>query len=298
MAKKPKKIIATDSENNQNTTDKNEKVALIIENQLETTTEQLENSENQSETNNNADKNTKIDKNTTKIKFGNSEEEEKPRRTPSIPVRYTSVANATNTVLRQWGANYPQFTCVFVDYNTLQTESDKLNQMLSVSATYKSSKTENTTGLGEINKEIDKKLTIIKNHIKSEYAIEPNIEIIYYTYGMVKNAGGVYGLPRDNHERGAAINILVAKMQERNNPIAHKQFGLATWQTLQQQHSSAWQLSETLRSNRSFGGTTLKEQYDIVRDLLNVLHKYIAIAFRKQDYKRIIRSFGFLKESF
>ena len=221
----------------------------------------------------------------------------KVKKTPSIPTTYTNVSIQAKTVLRQWANNNPQFDCPTVPYRTLQTESTKFETFLRTRTEQKSDKRGNTNALTDVNKRINEAVAIFRRYLKAEYPTVKDFAQHYQYYGFVLGNKNAYVFPKDNDQRANALDIIVSRFNEANNPFANRDFGLAHWTQLQQDHNQAWNKSDDLRSTRASLVSDTAQQYKLLKNYLKDLHDYIKLVYRHQDAKAALRSFGFLKES-
>lgn len=221
----------------------------------------------------------------------------KVKKTPSIPTTYMNVSIQAKTVLRQWANNNPQFDCPTTPYRTLQTESTKFETFLRTRTEQKSDKRGNTNALTDVNKRINEAVSIFRRYLKAEYPTVRDFAQHYQYYGFLLNDAGNYVFPRDNDQRANALDIIVSRFNEANNPFANRDFGLAHWTQLKQDHNQAWNKSDDLRSTRASLVSDTAQQYKLLKNYLKDLHDYIKLVYRHQDAKAALRSFGFLKES-
>lgn len=221
----------------------------------------------------------------------------KVKKTPSIPTTYLNVSSQTKTVLRQWANNNPQFDCPNVPYATLQAESNKFEILLRARSNENANKKSNTNTLTDVNKRINQAVSIFRRYLKAEYPTVKNFSQQYQYYGFVANDKNAYVFPKDNDQRGNSLDIILSRFNEANNPFANREFGLAYWTQLKQEHNQAWDKSDDLRAARASSVSDAAQQHKLLKTYLRDLYDYIQLLHRHQDVKAVLRSFGFLKES-
>lgn len=224
-------------------------------------------------------------------------EEKKVKKTAAISSNYLSILAQSKTVLRQWGNNTPQFDCPLVPYRTLQQESARFDALLKSRIDQTSDKRGNTMTLTEANRQINQAVAIFRRYLKAEYPLLKDFAQYYQYYGFVLNDKGTYLFPSDNDQRATAVTLVVSRFNEANNPFAGREYGLAHWTQLAQNHNQAWNLSDDLRSTRASLVSDTARQYVLLKKQLRDLHDYIKLFYRREDPKAALRMFGFMKES-
>lgn len=219
-------------------------------------------------------------------------------RRRSIPVRYREVFNLGTSVDRAWTNNNPNFVCPYINQADIQRETVALGQLLDITEQKKSDKRENTVGLAQANKAINKAASALRNHIKSEFVAAADLEPYYLAYGFVKNDKGRFEFPLDGEARKNSLTQLLQTMSLPNDKIAGKVFGLSHWQDLNIAFATGYTDSERIRSGRSVEVKAAKTQYEKLRKLLLKLHGLLAFIYEDEDINAVRRSFGFLRESF
>lgn len=224
--------------------------------------------------------------------------DDKVKRKRPLPVRYLAVATLGVEVGNRWTNQYQQLQIPTANANSLLTNSQNLLNLIQQQDGLETSKFNNTKALKEVNKLINNGVSQLKKHIKSEYADQKNWDTYYKEYGLEADNKGTYALPNDNSNRAIALDKLIAKLSEPQNPLARKSFGLAEWQQAKRDHAQEWSNSNTIRSDRSNVSNQITNLLATVRESLNYVQKYVSATNNPADAKAIKRGLGFLKESF
>jgi hypothetical protein len=219
------------------------------------------------------------------------------KKTSNISTTYQNVLSQTKTILRQWINNNPQFDCPLVSYNTLQDEAAKFETLLRTRTDQNSDKRGNTNSLTTVNKQINEAVSVFRRYLKAEYPTLKDFAQQYQYYGFTVNEKGTYIFSKDNDQRSNALEVIVSRFSEPNNTFANREFGLAHWAQLKQNHNQLWNKSDDLRASRANSVSEASKQYQLLKNYLQDLHDYIKLFYRRQDFKAALRSFGFLKES-
>jgi len=222
----------------------------------------------------------------------------KVKRSPKTPTQQANAALLSLEVGRRWANNHPQWQVPFADAVLMQREGQILKDMLQRVDSNETSKKRNTLDLEASNKRINAAITKLKGYIRTEYDSTKGWDEYFKEYGLTPNKSGTYMLIADNALRQVALQKLIAKLQEANNPFANRTLGLLQWQDLQQQHARLWETSNDLRADRSLLTPQISEQYDKLQVLFDKMLKYIDLSLNKEQAVGLKRSLGFLKESF
>ncbi len=223
---------------------------------------------------------------------------QKVKKTPPLPVKYTTTAHLGKDAAVLWRDNHPTFDFSLLNFQNLETESDKLLVLIANNKANVSDKRSNTQTLAITNKAINNSAAVLKKLIAAEYARTKDKSAYFLAYGFSKTTNRSFTLPVDNNERKAALLVLAAKLQEVGNPFANRDIGLRGWLQLMSDHEFNWRDSTLIRSERSDTSKDAAKQYEKVRKMLYILYHYLGLAFIDEDVAKIRRSFGFLKESF
>ncbi len=225
-------------------------------------------------------------------------EDKKVNRKRPLPVRYLAVATLGVEVSNRWANQYQQLQMPTANPNSLLTDSQNLLALIQQQDELETDKFNNTKELLAINKTLNQGVSQLKKHIKSEYSQLKNWDSYFKEYGLEPNSRGMYELTADNSRRVVALEKLVAKLSEPQNPFARKSFGLAEWVQAKNEHETAWNNSNTMRSNRSNISNQITTLLATVRESLSNVQKYVNAVNKPVDAKAIKRGLGFLKESF
>jgi hypothetical protein len=226
----------------------------------------------------------------------------KKKSKSEIPSRKIATAQLGIEVGANWQNNFNHIQVPASSGAALQQKSLRLKSLLQDSSQNSIDLKTNTNRLSLLNKEIDKQLSTLKSYLKLHYFGQSvDWDTIYSQYGLTSNNNAPnktgYMLPKDNGLRQAAMDTLINKLQEANNPVANQVYGLNSWQNLQTQHRDLWAASQQYRSNSSNyslqGDILVKE---IKAELLN-LRRTMSMVYNKTDFARQKRAIGFLKES-
>ncbi len=219
-----------------------------------------------------------------------------PNKKSETPARKISTALLGEEVAKNWDLQFRHLQISNFNASTMQAEATQLRNLLTSSNDNSNELKRNTADLQALNKLINTALSTLKSHIKI-IAWQSNIlQSEYAKYGLLK-IGASYKFPVDNSFRQVALQTLISKLQEANNPIANQAQGLNFWTDLQTRHAALWNNSNQLRSNTS----QLAQQTDVltekVRNDLKRVKKMLEIEYTGADLKRQKRTIGFLKES-
>lgn len=212
------------------------------------------------------------------------------------PNDYTNLAELTVRVATNWRNKFPNYKVNFIEQSTLEADAIALKTKALANSTQTSTKKSNTEELRKVNAEVKEATMILKKYIAAENPKEKNLGTIFSAYGLEKIGITFYGISVDNDKRAQRISILIAKMEESNDPYANKEFGLAYWQNLQARHIAAWENSKNIKSDKSTLVRETKELFAKCKKNLNFLYKQVAIDFDGQNIASIRREFGFLNE--
>ena len=214
-----------------------------------------------------------------------------------IPRGYVNVAALAQCVAENWLLNHPNYVVNFVDPQDLGHRAQVFRSKIIQNKQQTQTKKGNTGALEEVNARIDESVSFLKKYIKRRFASEGNLSKHYSDYGMEvigkKNRIGIAG---DNDNRSVALEILVDKLQEPNNPFANSDFGLSHWLTLQQDHQREWLASRKLKGEKSVFANETKALYQDTRLLLDRLALRIRTDFPVGQHKEVLRQMGFLAE--
>ncbi len=245
------------------------------------------------------EKKPKLEENLTtenkKVKLDNNP---KVKSVSKIPQQQANSALLCLEISRRWANNHAQWQTPFADAGLMQREGQTLATLLQEVDANETSKKRNTQALKDANLAINKAVSKLKAYIKTEYDNSKDWDEYFKEYGLEPNKNNIYILLSDNALRQVALQKLINKLQEPNNPFANRSLGLAQWQNLQRTHNQLWEESNDLRGNRSSLTPKVGEQYAKIQELLKKLLKYIDLSFNKEQATGLKRSLGFLKESF
>ena len=217
------------------------------------------------------------------------------KRKSEMPTRKITTALLGGDVGLNWENHFPNFRMANVSARDMQADALRLKALLKGSNDNVSDLRQNTADLAAQNKLINSALNTLKSHIKIEcWQNGNNLEAEYSKHGLY---GTGHKLPSDNGLRQVALQALVSKLQEPNNPIATQAQGLAFWLDLQTRHATLWNNSNQYRATKS----VLAQHTDVLvakitLDLKRV-RKGLEIEYAGTDLARQKRAMGFLKES-
>ena len=211
------------------------------------------------------------------------------------PSDYINLAQLAKTIALNWQTSYPNYTVNFInnaDFTALaQLFLDKTND----NANQDIIKKGNTAKLKQINQDIRKSTSTLKEYIKDSYSV--NLESEYAAYGLEKT-GTNYTFPTDNDRLKQRLSILLDKLREPNNPIKARNKGLTYWEDLITQHTSEWDSSKNMKSQKSQKSQECRDLQKQVSAILSKMYRQLAIDFDKNQVASVRRSFGFLNETY
>jgi hypothetical protein len=211
------------------------------------------------------------------------------------PTDYNNRAQLAITLVANWQQFHPNYVVNFtniVDFTALaQSFYDKANQ----NANHDILKKNNSANLKSITQEIRKNTARLKEYIRDEY--DTNIEAMYAAYGLEKVNNNI-AFPTDNDSLMQRLGILLAKLQEANNPLAGRKQGLAYWEDLITRHATEWVTAKNMKATKSQLAQECKDMHKIVGDKLSKMYRQIAIDNDRDQVASVRRSFGFLNETY
>ena len=213
----------------------------------------------------------------------------------TIPWSYVDLAQLGIKVAENWANLYPNYTANFTTAADLLVFHQDFLTSVTKSKEQDGIKQEDTTSLKTINETIDSSLAQLKISIKFAHRVTNSS--FFSAYGIAKK-NNAYIFPRDNDGRNQALTMLINKLREPNNIVAQQPEGLQFWADLAAAHAQAWRKTSTTPAVKSSFVGTNEEMFEQSSELLRKLRRQIQIDFPKKQVSSVIRSFGFLEESF
>ena len=210
----------------------------------------------------------------------------------NLPISDVDFLVVAKTVETAWLAN-PNFQLIWInvsDYSLLLT---------SYETTYNARKQSGglrpqyTRQLKELDKEMDKSLSFIKNYLADKFG-KDNAISYYAEFGIEKSKKG-YTLPQDRNSRNTALSMLLTGIDTHN--FTTMTYGKSYWQPIVTQYSQLLLQSQQTDSSisQNVGNKNyVKEQIREVLDALVLLIK----ANYPNTYKNELRNWGFQKEKY
>ena len=150
--------------------------------------------------------------------------------------------------------------------------------------------------LKTLNAEIKKSVVRVKEYIRDSYTA--NIDATYASYGLEHKIGTNYTFPTDNDRLMQRLGMLLAKLQEANNPLAARNMGLTYWEDLIARHTTEWTLSKNMKSTKSQLAQECRDLHNEVGDKLSKIFRQITIDNPRDQVASVRRTFGFLNETY
>ncbi len=243
-----------------------------------------------------------VGKKTTETKTETNNDNKAIKRTRTDNT-FGKLANLSTAVLTQWQLNNPNFNSSAFSFRDYQQTTTNFQTLMSESANLQNDKKQSVQSLNLVNKQITKAASVLRSYFKINQLVNNiNLENEYNRYGFELKIGQkgqrVYAFPTDNDSRKAALQMIVAEMQQPNNFYAAKDLGLAYWLDLQTAHSTAWNDSNNYRARVSINSRDKKIVFEQLKNMLTMLKGNIKAHYYRQNSAQILRSFGFLKENF
>lgn len=211
------------------------------------------------------------------------------------PTDYINRAQLGVTVASNWQQFFPNYGVNFTnvaDFAALtQHFYDKANQ----NANQDANKRDNSAKLKSINVEIKKGTVRLKEYIRDSYSA--NIEAVYASYGL-EHIGKNIGFPADNDRLMQRLTMLLAKLQEANNPLAARNMGLTYWEDLIARHATEWTLSKNMKSTKSRLSQECRDLHIEVGNKLSKIFRQITLDNDRDQVASVRRTFGFLNETY
>ena len=213
----------------------------------------------------------------------------------TIPHGYVELALLGIKVAENWATLYPTYTANFTTAADLLAFHQNFLESVTKSKEQDAIKQEDTISLKTINETIESSLAELKINIKFAHKVTDSS--FFSAYGISK-INGTYTFPKNNDGRKLALTMLINKLQEPNNIVAQQPEGLQFWSRLAAAHAQAWRKTSTTTAVKSTFVGTNEEMFEQSSELLRKLRRQIQIDFPKRQVSSVIRSFGFLEESF
>ena len=211
------------------------------------------------------------------------------------PNDYINRAQLAISVAKSWGDNFPIYKVNFTTKSTFSILAQNFYQSANLNANNNALKKVNTEKLKQINDEIRTSSSRLKEYIRDSYTT--NIDAMYAAYGFEK-IGTTYVMPRDNDRLMQRLGMLLAKLQEPNNPIAGRNKGFLYWQELIFKHEMEWTKSKELKSSKAQISQDCKELHKEVGAILSKIFRQIALDNPADKVASVRRAFGFLNETY
>mgnify|MGYP000845390320 FL=1 len=152
-----------------------------------------------------------------------------------------------------------------------------------------------TLQLKNANKTIDKAIPNLKNYLVEMYG-KDSASSYFSTYGIIQTSRGLQ-FPTDNDARSNAIHLVIFAMSKENNPFKDRKYGLTFWESIHQEHRTAWEESKRIDGNRSILSNKLKIEKEEALKLQSRLRTQLKVSF-PENYKSMWRDFGFQEEKY
>lgn len=236
---------------------------------------------------------------TDKAKTAKTDTTEKKKvvRKSNLPASYLAFSELGKNIVQNWPSVFPNLTQL--PLYSLQQLNDAVNDFatnVALAQNLDNDKKANTVQLAKTNALINAGTTKLRQYVRDEFANPTDQAVQFAFYGLEKAANGLYILPTDNNSRKQALPRLIAHFT--NSNFANRNFGLSAWAAAQAAHTTHWEESERLRSERSVLTSTLAVQFAKLKAIAKHVYQYIKVAFEASQVAARRREIGFLKESF
>jgi hypothetical protein len=211
------------------------------------------------------------------------------------PTDYINRSQLAVTVADNWLQFFPTYSVNFTTQGKFKILSQNFYMKANENANQDVTKKDNSATLKSINIDIRKGSVRLKEYIRDEYTV--NIDAIYASYGLeIINKNFMF--PTDNDRLMQRLGMLLAKLQEPNNPLANRNQGLAYWEDLITRHAAEWTLSKNMKATKSKLSQECRDMHTEVGDKLSKLFRQIAIDNDRDQVASVRRTFGFLNETY
>ncbi len=211
------------------------------------------------------------------------------------PTDYINRAQLATTVADNWLQFFPNYVVNFTTQGKFKTLAQDFYNKANQNANQDATKKDNSATLKNINAEIKKSVSRLKEYIRDEYST--NIDAVYASYGLeIINKN--FTFPADNDRLMQRLGMLLAKLQEANNPLASRNQGLVYWEDLITRHAAEWTLSKNMKATKSQLSQECRDMHIEVGDKLSKLFRQIAIDNDRDQVASVRRTFGFLNETY
>jgi len=218
--------------------------------------------------------------------------ENKPKRTPNIPQADVDLMETSKVVSQSWNAN-PAITLIYTNSTDFETLVNSFSSVLNLRITTGELRPEYTKKLELLDKEINKRTEAVKRYLVDKYE-EESATSYYSQFGIVKTNRG-FKLPYDQEERKIALGNLISALT--THGFQTKTYGLTYWTDVLEKYTDY--LTQSIQIDGSVSAkvgskNTLKKQ---IKKVLNSLIKVITGNY-PDDYKNVLRNWGFQKEKY
>jgi hypothetical protein len=217
---------------------------------------------------------------------------EKKKRKGNIPASEADLTVLSRNIVEAWKKR-PSFSLDWTSPQAFENAVSLFESSFSESKSTKGERSIVTVGLKEINAEINRSISYVKNYLADRYT-KKEAPAHYPSFGIVKE-NRIYGLPKDNDNRLYALQQLVASVGA--SPFSDQRYGLAYWQDVLTRFEAAKSKAVESDSATSQHVNIKTEQKAVIRQTLNSLVLLIK-ANHPRQWRDELRVWGFQKEKF
>lgn len=217
-------------------------------------------------------------------------EPQKINRKGSLPQSDIDTISVAESVVENWNESEVKLRWITkTAFLTLITEyKESLNSRIQASTT----RNPNTQKATELDKKIDAEIEYVKAYIAEKYG-KQNAVAYYSQFGIVK--GQSYKLPKNRESRLQSLNQLIEAIT--THSLQTMQYGLDYWTNIRNEYSELITILKNAAGNISLHAGNKKHHKEDTRKILNSIILGIKANY-PDDYKAILRSWGFQKEKY
>ena len=214
------------------------------------------------------------------------------KRTSNSPKKDADMGSLGVNVLTAWKLN-PLITLLWTNPTAYGLNVNAFNATLGERVSTGGGRREITGKLALLDAAIDHGVAAIKSYLVYKYE-KDNAPLYYAQFGMVRQ-GNNFNIPRDQDKRSDALALTLAAITAQG--FDAEKYGLNFWQTTKDSYAQLLKNATTTDGAVSQKvGTKNELRKSIVKThnaLINVLR-----ANYPDDYKNVIRAWGFQKEKY
>jgi len=209
-----------------------------------------------------------------------------------IPADEINLSDLLFNVSKSWKQN-PQITIPWITQVQFEEQATQFRSQITQRKQTGDTRSPATKEFASLDAIINRSIKYVKGYIKDAYD-EENASAYYPQFGLVKT-GNVYKMPYDRNNRSEALHTMLTGLAAHH--FDQMKYGTAFWTPIKERYNVL--LSQVVDTDSSVSGIVKdkKQMHKQVKKVLNALINIIK-AYNPDDYKSVLRTWGFQKEKY